>query len=145
MVARSPALDRQIEWLRAGVRGVVDETDSDPAQLRKAICKVLDGEVWAPRRLLSHIITGSRLKQADAGVAVLTPRENEVAELMREGLKNAAIASRLHITEKTVKGHLTNVFRKIGVENRTQAVVQLGQRRSSRESSKESHRVFGSK
>ncbi len=143
MIARSPGLDRQVQWLRAGIRGVVDEADSSPEKFRKAVCKVLDGEVWASRTLLSRVVAQSRGPGNDRA-AVLTPRERQVADLMRQGLKNAAIAARLKITEKTVKGHVTNVFRKMGVENRTQAAVQLGLR-ASPTSRDETGEVTGSK
>jgi DNA-binding NarL/FixJ family response regulator len=56
-----------------------------------------------------------------AGGAVLTAREEEVLRLVASGASNAAIGARLCITEQTVKYHLGNVFRKLGVSNRTQA------------------------
>ena len=51
----------------------------------------------------------------------LTPRESEILRLVAEGASNGAIATRLWVTEQTVKFHLSNVFRKLGVSNRTQA------------------------
>jgi DNA-binding NarL/FixJ family response regulator len=56
-----------------------------------------------------------------AGAALLTAREEEVLLLVASGASNAAIGARLCITEQTVKYHLGNVFRKLGVSNRTQA------------------------
>jgi Response regulator containing a CheY-like receiver domain and an HTH DNA-binding domain len=53
----------------------------------------------------------------------LSPREREVLELLVEGLPNKLIARRLEISEKTVKSHLTHVFREIGVTDRTQAAL----------------------
>ncbi len=55
--------------------------------------------------------------------AGLSPREREVLELLVAGLPNKLIARRLEISEKTVKSHLTNVFRAIGVTDRTQAAL----------------------
>jgi len=52
----------------------------------------------------------------------LTPRELEVLEVLAEGLSNKAIASRLAITEHTVKFHVSSIFAKLGAENRTDAV-----------------------
>jgi DNA-binding NarL/FixJ family response regulator len=53
----------------------------------------------------------------------LSPREREVLTLLVEGLPNKLIARRLEISEKTVKSHLTHVFREIGVTDRTQAAL----------------------
>jgi DNA-binding NarL/FixJ family response regulator len=53
----------------------------------------------------------------------LTAREREVLGLVREGLANKQIARRLGISERTVKAHLTSVFQRIGVTDRTQAAV----------------------
>ena len=55
----------------------------------------------------------------------LTEREKEVLRLVCDGLTNAEIASRLHVSRETVKSELKRIFRKIGVGNRTQAAVLL--------------------
>ena len=59
----------------------------------------------------------------DSGTRSLTEREREVLELVAEGLPNKLIAVRLEISEKTVKAHLTRVFERIGVTDRTQAAL----------------------
>jgi pimeloyl-ACP methyl ester carboxylesterase/DNA-binding CsgD family transcriptional regulator len=59
----------------------------------------------------------------DAAFASLSPREREVLRLITEGLGNAQIADRLSISEKTVRNHVSNVFDKIGVWTRAQAIV----------------------
>jgi Response regulator containing a CheY-like receiver domain and an HTH DNA-binding domain len=53
----------------------------------------------------------------------LTPREREVLDLVGQGLANKQISRRLNIKEKTVKAHLTNVFQRIGVSDRTSAAL----------------------
>jgi two-component system response regulator DegU len=62
-----------------------------------------------------------RLELAAHGHQLLTKREREILDLVAEGLPNAEIGRRLWITEQTVKFHLSNVYRKLGVSNRTQA------------------------
>jgi pimeloyl-ACP methyl ester carboxylesterase/DNA-binding CsgD family transcriptional regulator len=59
----------------------------------------------------------------DAAFAALSPREREVLVLLTEGLGNAAIGERLSISEKTVRNHISNVFDKLGVWTRAQAIV----------------------
>jgi DNA-binding NarL/FixJ family response regulator len=54
----------------------------------------------------------------------LTPRETELVELIAQGLDNAQIAARLALSEKTVRNHITSVFAKLEVENRSQAIVR---------------------
>jgi DNA-binding NarL/FixJ family response regulator len=66
------------------------------------------------------LITGIR---AHAPVDVLTDREREVLELVRQGHPNKSIARRLQISERTVKAHVTHVFQRIGVSDRTQAAL----------------------
>jgi DNA-binding NarL/FixJ family response regulator len=61
----------------------------------------------------------------------LTPREDEVLSLLAEGLPNKLIARRLDISEKTVKAHLTSVFQRIGVTDRTQAALWAQRRERS--------------
>lgn len=55
----------------------------------------------------------------------MTPRQTEVAALIRHGMTNKMIAHRLMISEGTVKVHLAKVMRELGVSNRTQAAVKL--------------------
>lgn len=54
----------------------------------------------------------------------LTDRENEVLELIADGLTNKAISSQLYINESTVENHIHNIYRKLGISNRAQAAVQ---------------------
>lgn len=56
---------------------------------------------------------------------MLTPRETQILRLVAKGNKNRAIATELGISERTVKNHLTNAFLRLGVRNRTQAVVRI--------------------
>jgi DNA-binding CsgD family transcriptional regulator len=53
----------------------------------------------------------------------LTPRESELVELIAQGLDNTQIAARLELSDKTVRNHITSIFAKLGVENRSRAIV----------------------
>jgi pimeloyl-ACP methyl ester carboxylesterase len=68
--------------------------------------------------------TGAR--RIESGLPGLTSREGEILALLREGLDNATIASRLHLSDKTVRNHLSSVYRKLGVSSRAQAIVKSG-------------------
>ena len=78
---------------------------------------VMDGiEATRARSLLEA-------KSAPDPLAGISPREREVLALLLDGLPNKLIARRLEISEKTVKSHLTSIFRQIGVNDRVQAVL----------------------
>jgi DNA-binding NarL/FixJ family response regulator len=66
-----------------------------------------------------------KIDLATKGYANLTPREREIALLAMSGLRNKAIASALHLFEGTVKIHLHNIFRKLGVKSRTAMLVRF--------------------
>jgi DNA-binding NarL/FixJ family response regulator len=116
--------------LRAGASGFLLK-DVTAERLFDAVRVVAAGEaLLAPavtRRLISEF---ARLppKAADrhapaAAIAELTHRETEVLRLLAEGLSNPEIAGRLVVTEETVKTHVSRVLHKLGLRDRTQAVV----------------------
>ena len=121
------------ESLRAGASGFLLK-DATAERLFDAVRVVAAGEaLLAPgvtRRLISEF---ARLKpQAVAGptaggrpgaLTALTPRETEVLCLVAEGLSNTEIAGRLVVTEETVKTHVSRILAKLGLRDRTQAVV----------------------
>jgi DNA-binding NarL/FixJ family response regulator len=122
-------LDENVyDALRAGASGFLLK-DVTAERLFDAVRVVADGEaLLAPgvtRRLISEF-AALRPKSDDASHAVfaeLTPRETEVLRLVAEGLSNPEIATRLVVTEETVKTHVSRVLRKLGLRDRTQAVV----------------------
>jgi DNA-binding NarL/FixJ family response regulator len=114
--------------LRAGASGFLLK-DVTAERLFDAVRVVAAGEaLLAPtvtRRLISEF-TRLRPHPADpsaAGLATLTPRETQVLRLVAEGLSNLELAARLMVTEETVKTHVSRVLSKLGLRDRTQAVV----------------------
>lgn len=105
--------------VRLGASGIVG-TECPPDTLFKAIEKVLQGEVWMERRLVTDLIAAPdrRPDYEQVRIGSLTPREREVVRLLCEGLRNKQIASRLAVTDVTVRHHLTSVFSKLGVSDR---------------------------
>lgn len=76
------------------------------------------------RGLLSDISSAASTKQVNA-IDDLTKREHEVLNLVAEGLSNKRIALRLGVHEKTIKQHMTHIFAKLGISNRTEAAMTL--------------------
>ncbi|MDO5609318.1 MAG: response regulator transcription factor [Pseudomonadota bacterium] len=97
-------------------------------ELREAIVTVLDCEQWLPANLRAAV-AGASSEPADAALAArlasLSPQQFRVLVLVAEGLLNKQIADRLDVQERTVKAHLTAIFERLGVRNRTQAGVVL--------------------
>jgi len=114
--------------LRAGASGFLLK-DVTAERLFEAVRVVAAGEaLLAPavtRRLISEFArTRPRPPAAPpASLAALTPRETEVLKLVAEGLSNPEVARRLIVTEETVKTHVSRVLGKLGLRDRTQAVV----------------------
>jgi DNA-binding NarL/FixJ family response regulator len=106
--------------LKAGASGVVYK-DIDPDALVRAIRAVHDGNVLLAARAAATLRGGpaGRAGSLDA----LTPREREVLRHIAAGRSNREIASALHVSEKTVKAHVSSVLAKLGVQDRTQAAV----------------------
>jgi len=111
--------------LRAGASGFLLK-DVTAEKLFDAVRVIAVGEaLLAPsvtRRLISEFAGRPDAKLAPA-FADLTPRETEVLRLVAEGLSNAEIAARLVVTEETVKTHVSRILSKLGLRDRTQAVV----------------------
>jgi DNA-binding NarL/FixJ family response regulator len=116
--------------LRAGASGFLLK-DVTAERLFEAVRVVAAGEaLLAPavtRRLISEFAriqpAAEHKAAAPARLSALTPRETEVLRLVAEGLSNPEIAMRLVVTEETVKTHVSRILAKLGLRDRTQAVV----------------------
>jgi DNA-binding NarL/FixJ family response regulator len=108
--------------MRAGAAGFLYK-DVDPDALVRAVRSVYDGNtVLAPEAAGSLVRAGAR-SAAVAGLDALTAREREVLAQVAEGRSNREIARLLHVSEKTVKTHVSSVLAKLGVADRTQAAL----------------------
>jgi DNA-binding NarL/FixJ family response regulator len=106
--------------VRAGAAGVLYK-DVDPDALVRAIRAVHDGHL-----LLAPEAAGTLLRSANwswGGIDALTAREREVLAELAKGRSNREIARALHVSEKTVKAHVSSVLGKLGVQDRTQAAL----------------------
>jgi DNA-binding NarL/FixJ family response regulator len=111
--------ERVLDALDAGAIGYLLK-DAEPAELIAAIRSVADGRSPLDPRVARTLLTARR---APAPTVDLTDREREVLALIGLGLANKQIARRLDIREGTVKAHLTNVYQRIGVRDRTSAAL----------------------
>ncbi|BCV25546.1 MAG TPA: response regulator transcription factor [Firmicutes bacterium] len=117
--------DYLLEMVRAGAEGYVLK-DVEPGGLVSAIRAVKDGNSYisppAAKKLLGEFTRLSSGQEEDT-VDGLTAREQEVLRLIAHGQSNKEIGTALAISEKTVKNHVTSIFRKIGVDDRTEAAL----------------------
>ena len=112
-----------VKALEIGCDGFILK-DSDFDTLKKAIFSVYSGETYIEPSLMP--LLNSSLAERDVlkeKVSDLTRREMEVLKMIASGAFNKEIALTLNISERTVKNHVSNIFKKIGVSDRTQAAV----------------------
>lgn len=120
-------IHNEVEYLMKAVEVGCDGyvlKDSDSNLLKKAIYTIHSGEQFVQPSFTPALNAGMALKAAaDDKLSELTRREIEVLKLIAEGLFNKEIAAKLDISERTVKNHVSNIFKKIDVSDRTQAAV----------------------
>ncbi len=117
----------EIEYLMKAIEIGVDGyilKDSESSELKKAINLIIGGESYIQPKLIPAL--NKRLVTRDIDkdkINSLTDRELEVLIQVANGMFNKEIATTLNISERTVKNHVSNIFKKIGVSDRTQAAV----------------------
>jgi DNA-binding NarL/FixJ family response regulator len=108
-----------------GASGFLPKSSS-AEDIYQAINEVLKGGIWIPEHVSPQQgIADDELNAADA-IASLTPKQFRVGSMVSQGLLNKQIAFELHVTEATIKAHMTEIFRKLGVHSRTQVVMMFG-------------------
>lgn len=104
-------------------RGVFYKSDSMETIFR-GIRHIINGESWIPYSLLEKLLDSVRKKNMvpkSATNILLTRREIEILQLVSIGMSNSELAATLYLSEHTIKSHLYNIFKKIGVTRRVQA------------------------
>lgn len=109
-----------MEALKIGVEGYILK-DANSDELIKAIRTILSGGVYIHPSLVNEI---ENLDEEECKKE-LTEREMQILTLIAKGFSNKAIAEKLFLSEKTVKNHVYNIFRKLDVKDRTQAAIYL--------------------
>ena len=109
-----------LELLKNGVLGYLLK-DVEPSMLIKAIHVVNEGNAFVYPSLAERLFGGVAESRSER----LTSREMDVLSCIAKGFSNQDIAQALFVSEKTVKNHLTNIFRKLNVNDRTQALIYV--------------------
>jgi len=108
-----------LEAMRLGVKGAMLK-EMPPRLMLECLHKVYAGGQWVEKRAVQAALEAAMRREAGAREVseVLTPREVDLVRMVAEGLRNKEIAERLCITEGTVKTHLSNIYKKLGIETR---------------------------
>lgn len=135
VLAARPEDREGVALLKLGALGYCDRA-IQPALLSRALEAVQGGEVWVGRKLTSYLLdelsalTEECAAAADASpedfgrrLECLTPRERDIIGELGAGSSNKEIAQKFSVTERTVKAHLTAIFRKLGISGRLQAAL----------------------
>jgi DNA-binding NarL/FixJ family response regulator len=112
--------------LRLGVKGLLTYPEL-ALHLARAVDEVASGAFWVPRTLLSRFVDQTlasvRRPGRSSALGQLSRREREVHELLMENLSNKEIGHRLHMSERTVKFHVSNLLGKHGVKRRADLIL----------------------
>ena len=118
--------------LRLGAKALLSYAELRE-RLAEALKVVAAGGIWVPRDLLSRFIEShlapDRARTATLSSAPLSHRERQVFDAVLENLANKEIADKLHISERTVKFHVSSLLEKFGVRRRTDLILQYFQDR----------------
>lgn len=122
LVVTAGLADNEVaDLLRLGVTGIFLK-HNPPSLLAKAIRKVMDGEIWLDQKYLKVLLQESRAGEHAGRGRRLSERERDVLRLLFQGLANKEIATRLQVSESSVKATLQQLFYKTGVRTRSQLV-----------------------
>lgn len=115
VVTASEHPDAALAAVRAGARAIVFKRYAIET-LMDAIRAAASGHTWMPPTIQTELAARWR----EPAIEALTPREREIVRLVAHGLRNAEVGRRLFISEVTVKTHLNNVLRKLGIRDRVE-------------------------
>lgn len=134
LLTSAPNDGEAISALKAGVKGYCSR-DVAPPLLLKALEVVQKGEIWVGRKIIPNLLeelTSVTERQekfsalpVDVDFDSLTPRQRQIAQFVGDGLSNKEIADRLNISDRTVKAHLTSVFRKLKTSDRLRLALLM--------------------
>ncbi len=120
--------DLVVAAFRGGARGIVFR-EEPLAHLAKCIDRVHHGEIWVSNSELESILkalaVSAPLRALNTTIPALTKREQQIADLVGQGLGNRDISRKLNLSEHTVRNYLSRIFEKLGVSNRVEVALHL--------------------
>ncbi len=129
VVLQSNDFDIMQECLAAGAKGCLDG-GMEEWLLADVLRLIIDGGVYAPYEIVRSAFPLDRRSDRRPGAQALlenmTERERNICAALSRGMTNAEISRDIGVSESTVKGHLTRLFKKLGVTSRTQALLKIG-------------------
>ncbi len=122
VLSMRPLAELMQRCLAAGADGYIVK-DVTPAELMRAVKMVAAGQTYVDPRVAGGLLRRRSLSHGRPDLDELSERETEVIRLIAEGLSNKQISARLHLSEKTVKNHISRIFSKLNIYARAQAAV----------------------
>ncbi len=123
-----PERETVLAAFRGGARGIFSH-DQDIGMLCRCMQRVHEGQIWAESKhlecLLEAFATTGRTRIVGNSDRLLTQREEQVAQLVVEGLSNRDISRKLHLSEHTVKNYLFRIFDKLGISSRVDLAMYM--------------------
>lgn len=119
VLSASKNIDDVERSIKAGAVGFIPK-DTPSKVMLNALQLIMMGEIYIPRAISQQVDSDG--KEASDG---LTPRQREVTSMMMKGFSNKKIALEMGITEATIKMHVTSIFKKLEVNNRTEATIAM--------------------
>jgi DNA-binding NarL/FixJ family response regulator len=127
LLLKSAPHDLVVDAFRGGVKGVFCRTET-PEALGKCVRAVHSGQIWVNSNqlhfVLEELVKAKPLRVVDClGRRLLTKRQDEVVNLVAEGLPNSQVARKLGLTEHTVNNYLFRIYDKLGISSRTELAL----------------------
>ncbi|BBP44244.1 response regulator transcription factor [Thiosulfativibrio zosterae] len=134
ILSNAPSNAEAIPLFKLGIKGYLNAF-ANQARILQVLFTLEAGSVWLGQQLLSELIQTGGLIEPEANLAsemldesILTEREQQTLDLIRQGLSNAEIAQTLEITERTVKKHVNQLLEKCQVKDRLALVIKYPKR-----------------
>jgi DNA-binding NarL/FixJ family response regulator len=116
--------DQVFEAIKAGANGYILK-NTKPAKILEALLDLSEGGSPMSAKIARKVIASMQTNKQSTDIATLTTRENEVLQLLSKGFLYKEIADKLEIATSTVKRHLSHVYQKLQVQNKTEAINKM--------------------
>ncbi|MBN2606304.1 MAG: response regulator transcription factor [Thiotrichales bacterium] len=124
LLSSLPSSEEALAWFALGVKGYLN-LYAHEERIRQAIDAVQSGSIWLGQNVMQALITqaASQPKSSESWKNQVTEREEETLKLVMQGLSNMEIAESMHISERTVKAHISHLLEKFSVKDRLALVL----------------------